>query len=160
MGVGNQVGWGLWSSPAGASGLRTAMLRGEKKGPTLAPGWPCSPGKDGGSYTRQMLSRGRWARCGPVVGVGAGNHWLPDVSVLKGTHPALGLVGLLGRNLTLPVRGSLGTPGQHLPPHQVWIGQCLRCRDTCCQAIVEGEREGQAPRLLPRLPSLSRAVVA
>lgn len=71
--------------------------------------------------------------------MGAWNHWLPSAYLLADTHPTLGQARLLGWdliNLTLPVSGSPESPSQELPFHHQWVRQCLRCRDTCSQAIV------------------------
>lgn len=74
----------------------------------------------------------------PSRRVGARSHWLPGASLLAGTCPALGQVRLLGRGLsTSPCwQGLLWEPEPGAAFLSRQVRQCLRCTDTCCQAIV------------------------
>lgn len=71
--------------------------------------------------------------------MGAWNHCLPSAYLLADMDPTLGQMRLLGWDfvsLTLPVRSSPESSSQELPFHHQWVRQCLKCRDTCSQAIV------------------------
>lgn len=158
--MGNQRGLVALEQPCWVLSLENSRVWGRKEGPNTGTGMALaaiardrsSPGR----WCVEPQSPGpgcsRWTRCSLAGGVRAWSHWLSGASLLAGMCPALRRLRLVGRgpvNLTLPVRGSPGSPGRELPPHHRQSDNACDAGTHAARLVFEGEREGRPGRSAP-----------